>query len=324
MPVSGWAATCVMLLIASVVDAMAGDPPWLYRRIPHPVTVIGRIGAALETRLRMGALDARQLRLRGLALTVIVVGGSFAIGLLASRLLRTVPLGLVLESVLASTLLALRGLHDHVRAVADGLDRGLDDGRAAVSHIVGRDPDSLDRPGVARAAIESAAENLSDGFVAPLFWGLLLGLPGMLAYKAINTLDSMIGYKDARHVDFGRAAARLDDVANAVPARLCGLLVVVAGLVLPGGDARAALAAMLRDAGLHRSPNAGWPEAAIAGSLGIRLAGPRRYGGEVVADAWMGDGRSDVDADDIRRALDHLIAVGALVAVVLLLGSRIG
>jgi adenosylcobinamide-phosphate synthase len=186
-----------------------------------------------------------------------------------------------------------------VRAVAAGLDQGLAEGRRAVSRIVGRDPDRLDAPAVARAAIESLAENLSDGVVAPLFWAVLLGLPGIVAYKAINTLDSMVGHKSPRHLAFGWASARADDLVNLLPARLTGLLLALAA----GRAAARAWRAMRRDAGLHRSPNAGWPEAAMAGALGLRLAGPRVYGGNRVEDAWMGDGRAEATAADIRRGL---------------------
>jgi adenosylcobinamide-phosphate synthase len=205
-------------------------------------------------------------------------------------------------AVLASTLLAQRSLFTHVRAVEQGLRQGLAQGRAAVSHIVGRNPESLDAAGVARAAIESLAENFSDGVVAPALWGVLLGLPGIAVYKAINTADSMIGHRTARHAAFGWAAARLDDVVNLPASRLAALLLVIAA-GLGGCDARAALRAAWRDAGRHRSPNAGWPEAAMAGALGLRLAGPRVYGDQRVEDAWMGNGRADAGADDIDRAL---------------------
>jgi adenosylcobinamide-phosphate synthase len=187
-----------------------------------------------------------------------------------------------------------------------------------VGHIVGRDPASLDAHGVARAAIESTAENFADGVVAPLFWGVLLGLPGMAAYKAINTLDSMIGHRTPRHRHFGRFAARLDDFANWLPARLSALLILAAAVCLPGATPAAGWRAMWRDAPRHRSPNAGWPEAAMAGVLGLRLAGPRRYAGVAVDDAWMGDGRAAATVTDIRRGLRLLVSACVAAAALLI------
>jgi adenosylcobinamide-phosphate synthase len=219
--------------------------------------------------------------------------------------------------VLAASLLAQRSLFAHVRAVETGLRCGLEEGRAAVAHIVGRNPASLDAAAVARAAIESLAENFSDGVVAPALWGALLGLPGIALYKAINTADSMIGHRTPRHAAFGWAAARLDDVVNLPASRLAALLLAVAA-VLGRADARQSLRTMARDAGTHRSPNAGWPEAAMAGALGLRLAGPRVYGSERVADAWMGDGRAEARADDIERALRiYRLACGIGIAGIL-------
>ena len=236
-------------------------------------------------------------------LLLLVVGGAAGAGAAVAGTLRLVPGGWLVEAVLMSTLLAQRSLAQHVGAVAEGLERSLAEGRRAVARIVGRDPERLERAAVARAAIESLAENLSDGVAAPLFWGLLLGLPGMLAYKAINTADSMIGHKSDRYRHLGWASARLDDLLNLVPARLTGAVLCLAGALLGWVNARAALRVMRRDAPHHRSPNAGWPEAAMAAALGLRLAGPRVYGGVSVTDAWMGDGRADAAPADIRRGL---------------------
>jgi adenosylcobinamide-phosphate synthase len=212
-------------------------------------------------------------------------------------------LALLVLALAASTLLAQRSLHDHVAAVAEGLEReGLAGGRAAVSRIVGRNPERLDEAGVVRAAIESLAENFSDGVVAPAFWGALLGLPGMAAYKAANTADSMIGHRTPRHQAFGWAAARFDDVVN-LPASRLSALFILAAAAATGGDWRGAARAVRRDARHHRSPNAGWPEAAMAGALGLRLAGPRVYGETMVDDGWMGDGRAAATVADLRRAL---------------------
>jgi len=204
----------------------------------------------------------------------------------------------------ASSLIAQRSLHEHVLAVAEALEsEGLSAGRRAVAMIVGRNPETLDEAGVCRAAIESLAENFSDGIVAPVFWLAVAGLPGAAAYKAVNTADSMIGHRTPRHAAFGWAAARLDDLVNLPASRLSALLLVAAAALMRGADAKAAVASVCRDAHRHRSPNAGWPEAAMAGALGLRLAGPRVYGTTRVDDAFMGNGRAEATAADIRRAL---------------------
>lgn len=309
------------VLLALLIDALVGDPPALYRRLPHPVVVIGGWIGRYEPRLNRGPRSLR--RVNGLLLTVTVVVAAGLVGWLVGLPLGLLPGGGLLEAALASTLLAGRGLHDHVAAVAAGLRRGLAAGRGAVAHIVGRDPAGLDRAGVARAAVESAAENFSDGLVAPVLWYLLLGLPGLCAYKAINTLDSMIGHRSERYRVFGRAAARLDDWANWLPARLSGALLVVACWVTPGADPQRAWAVMQRDAGKHRSPNAGWPEAAVAGALRLALVGPRCYAGQSADDPWLGDGTAELDAADIDRVLRlyrraWLVLAAALAALWLL------
>lgn len=291
------------LLVALAVDALFGDPRWVWRRAPHPVVLMGRAITRLEARsLDPTAPDAAQ-RDRGRLASLLVIGASVLVALAVQVLCSRLPLGWVLLGLAMSTLVAARGLYCHVEAVAIGLEQGLEQGRQAVRHVVGRDPASLDAHGVARAAIESTAENFGDGVVAPLFWGVLLGLPGMAAYKAINTLDSMIGHRSPRHLHYGRFAARLDDFANWLPARLSALVILAAALCLRGATPTAGWRAMRRDAARHRSPNAGWPEAAMAGALGLRLAGPRRYAGEPVDDAWMGHGRTAATRSDICRAL---------------------
>lgn len=308
-----------ILMAALAIDALAGDPMWLYRRVPHPVVLIGRLVGALESRLNRAERPPFLRKALGVLTVAAVVGAAAVAGWALAALLRLPEIaawGWVVEASLASTLIAWRGLDDHVRAVARGLeDGGLAVGREAVRHIVGRDPETLDEAGVARAAIESAAENWSDGVGAPVFWFVLLGLPGLAAYKAVNTLDSMIGHRSERYRAFGWAAARLDDLANLIPARLSGLLFCAAAAALPGAAGRDALRTMLRDAGKHRSPNAGWPESATAGALGIALAGPRTYGDEVVRDPWIGDGSPDATAVDIRRALRLTAAAQALLGV---------
>lgn len=313
------AAVFAILLVALTIDAAFGDPPWLYGTVPHPVVMIGRLVGLGDHRLNDAQASDSTRRLRGALLTTGVVLVAAVIGWVLAAALQGLPGAWLVETLLASTLLAGRGLYDHAGAVARGLDQGLPEGRAAVAHIVGREPESLDASGVARAAVESIAENFSDGVVAPAFWYALLGLPGLCAYKAVNTLDSMIGHKTARHLAFGRVAARLDDAANWLPARLAGGLVVLAAAVLPSADAQAAWRIMRRDAPRHRSPNAGWQEAAFAGALGLALAGPRRYREEVVEDPWMGEGRKELGPADIRAALRLYVVASALLAAVLLL-----
>lgn len=292
--VAAWAA----LLIALLVDGAWGEPHWLYRRVPHPIAAIGRGISLFEGLLYPRTPSVPRGRAAGAALLLATIGTALLVGALIALWCNRVRGGWLLEGLLMSTLLAQRSLVTHVRAVADGLRGGLQQGRAAVAHIVGRDPDRLDAAAVGRAAVESLAENLSDGVVAPLFWGAVAGLPGMLAYKALNTLDSMVGHRSERYRDFGWASARLDDLANLIPARLTGVLVC-----LVGGRPRRSLRTMLRDAPRHRSPNAGWPEAAMAGALDLRLAGPRIYGGRLVEDAWMGDASPEVGPDAIENGI---------------------
>jgi len=304
----------LLLLAALLLDAMIGDPDWLYHYIPHPVALLGRMIAALERRLNRFAAGDATRRALGALTVVLVVGLAAGLG----ALMATARYAWFITPFAVAVLVAQRSLWDHVAAVANALERsGVAAGRAAVSRIVGRDPQSLDAAGIARAAIESLAENFSDGVVAPVLWYVLLGLPGICAYKAINTLDSMIGHRSPRYRAFGWAAARLDDFANLLPARLSAVLVALAATLLPRASVGAAVIAALRDARRHRSLNAGWPEAAMAGALGLALAGPRRYGGEVVDDAWMGDGRKDASAADIRRALRVYVLACAVQAAVI-------
>ncbi|WP_245580287.1 adenosylcobinamide-phosphate synthase CbiB [Niveispirillum irakense] len=297
----------ILLSLALLLEALAGYPDPLYRAIRHPVVWIGAVISALDRHLNQPDQAPARRRAAGIVSVVILVGGAVAIGIsLQALVLALLPgwPGMVLLALLASSLLAQRSLYRFVAAVPAGLRKGgLTGGRQAVAHIVGRDPESLDEAGVSRAAIESLAENFSDGVVAPAFWLAVGGLPGILAYKAINTADSMIGHRTPRHEAFGWAAARLDDLVNLPASRLTALLLAGAACMTRGASAAAALAAVRRDARHHRSPNAGWPEAAMAGALGLRLAGPRRYAGHVVDDHWMGDGRADAGATDIEKAL---------------------
>jgi adenosylcobinamide-phosphate synthase len=285
-------------LAALILDAAIGWPAGLYRRIGHPVGGFARIVAVCETRWNRPDRSEAQRRIAGIATVLLLVAVAGGGGWLIQRLLLAAlgGWGWLAVALLAFPGLAQRSLFDHVRPVGRALAAGdLDAARRAVGMIVGRDTQALDESGVARAAIESLAESFCDGVVAPAFWLLLLGLPGIWAYKAINTADSLIGHKEARWRAFGWAAARTDDGLNLIPARLAGLLLCCAG---PGG-----WATMLRDSAKHASPNAGWPEAAMAGALGVRLAGPIAYDGVMQDKTWIGDGRITADAADIRRAL---------------------
>jgi adenosylcobinamide-phosphate synthase len=293
-----------LTFLALLIEALVGYPDRLVRAIGHPVTWIGALIARLDAGLNRPSLGPHARRIAGIVALAIVVAVAAAAGVIVERGLLLLPFGILLAALAASPLIAQRSLYAHVAAVATALERdGLAAGRVAVAKIVGRDPQALDEAGVARAAIESLAENFSDGVVAPVFWMALAGLPGAAAYKAINTADSMIGHRTVRHEAFGWAAARLDDLVNLPASRLAALLVV--GAAALGGRAFAAEAwrAVVRDAGRHRSPNAGYPEAAFAGALGLALAGPRVYAGVAVDDAVMGDGRREATAADIRAAL---------------------
>ena len=295
--------TPFLALAALLVEAVAGYPAAVFRRLRHPVVWIGFLIDALDHRWNDPRQPYRVRRRRGRLALVLVI----AAVALPAALVQAVPgwTGFLLAAVVASSLLAQRSLDAHVAAVAAALESGgIGAGREAVARIVGRDPERLDAAGVSRAAIESLAENFSDGIVAPALWLALAGLPGAAVYKAVNTADSMIGHRDDRHRDFGRAAARLDDLLNLPASRLSALLLIAAAALVPGASMRAAWAAVRRDARHHRSPNAGWPEAAMAGALGFALAGQRHYGGVLVDDREMGTGgRRDLGAADIRRAL---------------------
>lgn len=361
----------VLLLVALGLDAVFGGRAGLFATVPHPVRLIGWLIGRLDAALNLERDADPRRRALGVLTVALVCGLCGGIGWTVAALAhRFWPL-LAVELALMVSLLAQRSLFIHVRAVADALGTGgLAAGRIAVAHIVGRDVERLDEAGVARAAIESAAENFSDGVVAPVFWAVLFGLPGLLVYKAANTLDSMIGHHNTRYRAFGWAAARLDDAFNFVPARLSGLFFVAAAAVLSAGSStpassfrggvepprgnpdsetmgRAALdrhaacgarddelwyprrawVTMLRDAHRHRSPNAGWSEAAAAGALALRLGGPRRYGGRygeaTLVEPWLGDGRAEATAADIDRMLRLYVAAcavnAALVAVVAVL-----
>jgi adenosylcobinamide-phosphate synthase len=287
------------MVMAMVVDALVGWPNGLFARIGHPVTWLGRLIAALDESWNRAADTPWTRRTAGIAAALLVIAVAVSLALAVQAAMPQGWSRVILLGVFAWPFVALRSLHDHVAAVARPLQTGdIAGARKAVSMIVGRDPALLDEAGIARAAIESLAENSSDGIVAPLFWGMLFGLPGIVGYKAINTLDSMIGHRSERHEFFGWAAARIDDVANVVPARLTGLL-----FALLSARPRDAMTCMARDARRHRSINAGWPEAAMAGCLGVRLCGPRVYHGTLADEPWLNDGARDPVAADIVLGL---------------------
>jgi len=310
--------------LALVIERLFGYPKPIQDAIGHPVEWIGRLISRLDTALNRPEANQSEGRLRGvIAMTALLVCAFVPVWLIAVGLARS-QLGWLLEPLLASAFLAQTSLRQHVEAVQRDLSISLEGGRKAVSHIVGRDPSRLDHSDVVRAALESLAENASDGIVAPAIWYALLGLPGLVLYKAINTADSMIGHKSARYLHFGWAAARLDDLVNLPASRMSGALFTAAAWWQAPDRGRAAWQAMWRDARKHLSPNAGWPESALAGALGLRLGGPRSYGGRNVDLAWMGDGRSHLTPADIgeglrlyARALSLLLVLMVALAVVL-------
>lgn len=304
-----------IMLVALLADALAGWPRRLFDVVGHPVTWLGQMIGALDTRFNMSSSSPKRSRALGAAALVAVVAVATLPAALLQWALSDLTFGWLCIGLLAWPLVAARSLHEHVSEVLTQLTRGdLTNARNAVAMIVGRDVTWLDEPGIARATIESLAENTSDGVVAPLFWGALLGLPGIAAYKAVNTLDSMIGHKTERHADFGWASARFDDLMNLIPARLTGLLVALAS-----GAPRRAFVAMMRDHAKHRSPNAGYPEAAMAGGLGVRLSGPRIYHDHIADEPWLNEGAADPDAKTLARAL-AVYRRCLLILAVLLLG----
>ncbi len=292
------------LIFAMILDALMGEPRVLWSTLPHPAALMGRAVEALDSRLNHSA----NRRFKGAVALAVLVAGALIVGALISAL----PDRGLIEGIIAAVLIAQRSLVEHVNAVAAGLRRSLTEGRKAVSMIVGRDPEQLDENAVARAAIESGAENFSDGVIAPAFWFLIGGLPGILVYKAVNTADSMIGHKSERYAEFGWAAARFDDVLNWIPARISGGLICIAAF------SAQAWTVMRRDAGNHPSPNAGWPESAMAGALDVALSGPRTYLGKTVDAPYLNaDGKKALLPEDIDRATALLwrawaVALGGL------------
>ena len=294
-----------IVVAALAFDALIGDPEWLWSRLGHPVSLIGALIDTLDRRFNKDDQSPQQRRSAGIASTTALVAVAAAVGALIQAIAVKFQGGNIVIALIASVFIAQRSLYQHVDEVRSAFARGgLDEARDAVSMIVGRDPQNLDEAGVCRAAIESCAENFSDGVVAPVFWLALLGLPGLIAYKAINTADSMIGHRTEGYGSFGWASARLDDLVNLIPARLASLLLAVAAPIA-GGSIGKSFTIVRRDASKHRSPNAGWPESAMAGALGLALAGPRRYADHVVDDPFLNaEANQKAAPDDIGRALD--------------------
>jgi adenosylcobinamide-phosphate synthase len=317
----------LILLIASGLEALLAYPAPLFHAIGHPVSWIGALISRLDSALNRPTFSFNTRRAVGVLAVLVLVAVSLGIGVALETFARTIPqFGFVVTTLIVAMLVAGGNLDRHVREVAASLRaEGLAGGRRSVAKIVGRDPETLDQAAVCRAAIESLAENASDGVTAPALWFLIGGLPGIITYKAINTADSMIGHMSDRYRAFGWAAARLDDLVNLPASRLTGLAFIAAATLVRGASAKSAWRAYWRDAAKHRSPNAGWPEAAMAGALGLRLGGPRIYSGSLVADSWMGNGGAEATPDDIERALTiyRVAACGAL-SIIAVLGGLIG
>ncbi|WP_269713580.1 adenosylcobinamide-phosphate synthase CbiB [Caulobacter sp. NIBR2454] len=302
----------LLVLGAALIEGLVGYPDRLHKRLPHPVAWLGAAIDGCERRWNDPARPERTRRLLGVATVVLVAGGAALVGALLHHLLGGSYLGVLILMILGSLGLAARSLHDHVAAVAKAAD--LDAARAAVGRIVGRDTADLDESSIAAAALESLAESFCDGVVAPIFWFLIGGLGGLFAYKAVNTADSMIGHREERWRAFGWFAARIDDVMNWIPARIAGTLVAIA--------AGRGWSTMIRDARKHASPNAGWPEAAMAGGLGVSLGGPASYDGVVHDRPVFGDGPTPNSAD-LKRGLGVYLRACAILAVLLLIGGLV-
>ena len=301
--------SALILFLGLLADAALGEMGLLFRAIPHPVVAAGALIGWCDRHLNRPERTPGQLRRRGLVMALLLLALAAGLGAALHWLALTMEWGWLAEVFAVAVLVAQRSLYSHVRDVSNALKKGgIADGRPAVARIVGRDVSRLDEHGISRAAIESLAENFADGVVAPVFWYVLLGLPGLCGYKMLNTLDSMVGYRSPHYLHFGWASAKLDDVANWLPARLAGLIMALAVLFAPGGNPYQALATMKRDARNHPSPNSGWPEAAMAGGLGLALGGPRTYQGGVIEGQWIGAGRARTLAGDIDRALIVFLA----------------
>lgn len=303
--------------VALIVEQMIGYPKFLQSQIGHPVMWMGKLIDWFDNNQNTKTRSAAERKTAGITMLIVLCGVTYMITLSLTALLHQLSNGWLFEAIIASVFLSQRQLSRAVRAVVTGLEDSLVKGREAVSHIVGRDTKNLDEAEVSRAAIETLAENTSDGVIAPLFWLLIFGLPGIAVYKAINTADSMVGHLNERHTDFGWASAKTDDVVNWVPARLTAIFIALAAMVLPGASGSAAWSAARQDGPKHKSPNAGWPEAAMAGALAISLGGPRSYDGELVDLPTMGVGNRDLGSKDIARALVLFAATGGVAFIIM-------
>ena len=314
----------LVLLLALVIDLAFGDMAPVFRFLPHPVSMADKAIGYFDKRLNRDNRSDAARQFRGAVTVVVLVGAAGAIGWAIGEYLRVIHYAWLIEALLVAVLLAQRSLFEQVAAAGKALQAdGLQGGRAAMATIVGRDPESLDEHGVARAAVEALFGNFTDRVIAPAFWYLLLGLPGLFAYKTANTLANVIGHRSPKYLAFGFAAARFDDALDWIPARLTALLIWLAALALPGAHCGAAIRTTFADAGKHRSPNAGWSEAAVAGALGLALGGPRRYGGTLMNEPWLGDGRARVTVADIGRALTLYAAAATCFAALLLIALAV-
>ncbi len=314
----------VMAAFALVIEYFVGYPQSLQRVIGHPVQWIGKLIAFLDEGLNDADAEDSDQRNQGIFAMVALCTVVGVPAFLVEKFLLSFQYGWMVNALLATAFIAQKSLRDHVTAVARTLPQSIIAARNEVAKIVGRDPSALDESGIAKAALESLAENTADGITAPIFWFAIAGLPGIVIYKAINTADSMIGHKSEKYLHFGWAAAKLDDLVNLPASRLTGLLFAGAAWFKSKSRAQVALNAMWRDASKHQSPNAGWPEAAMAGALDLKFGGPRSYDGEMIQLPYMGDGRAQMTASDIDkglelydRALLILLAVSAALALIL-------
>ena len=307
--------TPAIAFVALVTESLFGYPKFMQLIVGHPVEWMGALIGWFEKTQNIPTRSAVKRRIAGVAMLLLLMATTCLIALFVAFLVHKLPNGWLIEAIIASVFLSQRQLAQSVRTVADGLDISLAKGREAVGHIVGRDTKNLDEAEVSRAGIETLAENASDGVIAPLFWLLIFGLPGIAVYKAINTADSMVGHFSKRYTDFGWASAKVDDIVNWIPARITAGFIILAAIILPDTSGGGAWSAARRDGPKHNSPNAGWPEAAMAGALAFGLGGPRKYDGKTTDLPKMGVGNRDLGSSDIRRALALFAATGGVAFV---------
>ncbi len=316
----------IIIITAIVIDWICGDMRWLFDFCNHPIVIIGKLIGFFDKKLNRHDRSNNNRMLRGLIVVILITSLSGIIAVIADKLINNLSFNWLIEAFIISILLAGRSLYAHVYVVGSELkNNGLIAGRKAVSHIVGRDTKSLDKYAISRAAIETLAENFADGVIAPIFWYLFFGLPGLFIYKSVNTMDSMIGYKNIHYKDFGMVAARLDDILNIIPARISGCLLILASIFTPKANPYNSLKIMWNYANHHASPNAGWPEAAMAGAFNFALGGPRKYTNDgtkdiINHDIWIGDGRAKLTINDLKNA-GRLYLTANLILIIILLIS---